>query len=155
MFSCSFIVLTSLVSSPHHMGPGMGPAMGPGMGSDMDPTSQTPINIDDYNEIYTVNNDTLYESNTTLTPDSDSTDNTDFSLPMGIGASLGIIGLIITLLNLKKNKLNESETEEDIYIEPVTNESHQVVTNESYESSIVNIDDNYETIQDTLYEFAN
>lgn len=138
------LVFTSFVSSPHHMGHAMGPGMGIGIGM-----GEKEI----LNENYTFNNETLYESNTTLTPDSDSTDNTDFSLPMGIGASLGIIGLIITLLNLRgnkqKNELNESEseieTEEDIYIEPVTNGSHEV--------SIVNIE--FETISDTLYELAN
>lgn len=138
------LVFTSFVSSPHHMGHAMGPGMGIGIGM-----GEKEI----LNENYTFSNETLYESNTTLTPDSDSTDNTDFSLPMGIGASLGIIGLIITLLNLRgnkqKNDSNESEyeieTEEDIYIEPVTNGSHEV--------SIVNIE--YETISDTLYELAN
>ena len=140
------LVFTSFVSSPHHMGHAMGPGMGMGIGMGM---GEKEI----LNENYTFNNETLYESNTTLTPESDSTDNTDFSLPMGIGASLGIIGLIITLLNLRgnkqKNDSNESEyeieTEEDIYIEPVTNGSHEV--------SIVNIE--YETITDTLYELAN
>lgn len=138
------LVFTSFVSSPHHMGHAMGPGMGIGIGM-----GEKEI----LNENYTFSNETLYESNTTLTPDSDSTDNTDFSLPMGIGASLGIIGLIITLLNLRgnkqKNELNESEseveTEDDIYIEPITNGSHEV--------SIVNIE--FETISDTLYELAN
>ena len=132
------LVFTSFVSSPHHMGHAMGPGMGIGMGM-----GEKEI----LNENYTFSNETLYESNTTLTPDSDSTDNTDFSLPMGIGASLGIIGLIITLLNLRENKQknDSNETEEDIYIEPVTDGSHEV--------SIVNIE--YETISDTLYELAN
>ena len=149
---CGYIsvVFTSFVASPHHTGHAMGPGMGIGMGM-----GEKEI----LNENYTFSNETLYESNTTLIPESDSTDNTNFSLPMGIGASLGIIGLVITLLSLRKNKQknelndNESETEEDIYIEPVTNDSHEVVTNESYESSIVNIE--YETITNTLYELAN
>ena len=140
MLGYIYVVFTSFVASPHHMGHAMGPGMGMGEKEIL-------------NENYTFSNETLYESNTTLIPESDSTDNTDFSLPMGIGASLGIIGLIITLLNLRgnkqKNDSNESEykieTEEDIYIEPVTNGS--------YESSIVNIE--YETITDTLYELAN
>lgn len=139
MLGYIYVVFTSFVAPPHHMGHAMGPGMG---------MSEKEI----LNENYTFSNETLYESNTTLITESDSTDNTDFSLPMGIGASLGIIGLIITLLNLKgnkqKNDSNESEyeieTEEDIYIEPVTNGSH--------ESSIVNIE--YETITDTLYELA-
>ena len=96
-----------------------------------------------------------------MTPEGDSTNNTDFSLPMGIGASLGIIGLIITLISLKGNKTKNSlnsdteeydiEASEDIYIEPV---SHDIVTNVGYESSIVDIDNEYETIRDTLYELA-
>ena len=92
-------------------------------------------------ENYTFNNETFSESNTTLLPDSDSTDDMDFSLPMGIGASLGIIGLIITLLGLKENKKkNELDTIESNQ-ETFTKENH-----------IVNIDEDYETIQNTLYE---
>ena len=54
---------------------------------------------------------------------------------MGIGASLGIIGLIITLISIKGNKTKNSldkegeeydiEASRDIYIEP---DSHDVVT---------------------------
>lgn len=140
------LVFTSLISSPHHMGHAMGPGMGPGMGM-----GEKEI----LSENYTFNNETIYENNTTLLSDSDSTDNTNFSLPMGIGASLGIIGLIITLLSLRKTKQkNElNETEEDIYIEPVTTGSREVINNESYESSSINIE--YETISDSLYELAN
>ena len=119
MLSSVSLVFTGLVYSQRDIGEGM----------------------DLLGENYTFNNETFSESNTTLLPDSDSTDDMDFSLPMGIGASLGIIGLIITLLNLKENKQkNELETIES-HQETFTKENH-----------IVNIDEDYETIQNTLYE---
>ena len=74
MLSSVSLVFTGLVYSQRDIGSGM----------------------DLLGENYTFNNETFSESNTTLLPDSDSTDDMDFSLPMGIGASLGIIGLIIT-----------------------------------------------------------
>jgi|APSaa5957512535_1039671.scaffolds.fasta_scaffold57242_2 hypothetical protein len=119
MLSSVSLVFTGLVYSQRDIGSGM----------------------DLLGENYTFNNETFSESNTTLLPDSDSTDDMDFSLPMGIGASLGIIGLIITLLGLKENKKkNELDTIESNQ-ETFTKENH-----------IVNIDEDYETIQNTLYE---
>ena len=119
MLSSVSLVFTGLVYSQRDIGSGM----------------------DLLGENYTFNNETFSESNTTLLPDSDSTDDMDFSLPMGIGASLGIIGLIVTLLGLKENKKkNELDTIESNQ-ETFTKENH-----------IVNIDEDYETIQNTLYE---
>jgi len=82
---------------------------------------------------------------------------TDFSLPIGFGASLGIIGLIISLLVVRDNKKN------GIYIEPVVgSQREEIITNPNYDSHSIEIienededaDGNYETICDTLYELA-
>ena len=151
MLSVALLVFNSFINSPHHMGMGMGI----GMGLSDDNISTATITPTSYNQLYNETN------NETLLNNSDTTNDTDISLPMGIGASLGIIGLIITLISIKGNKTKNSlnkegeeydiEASRDIYIEPV---SHDVVTNTAYESPVVNIDNEYETITDTLYELA-
>ena len=147
MLYTTLLVFNSFITSPHHMGMGMGI----GMGLSDDNISTATITPTSYNQLY----------NETLLNNSNTTNDTDISLPMGIGASLGIIGLIITLISLKGNKTKNSlnkegeeydvEANRDVYIEPI---SHDVVTNTAYESPIVNIDNEYETITDTLYELA-
>ena len=151
MLSTTLLIFNSFITSPHHMGMGMGI----GMGLSDDNISTSTITPTSYNQLYNETN------NETLVNNSDPTNDADISLPMGIGASLGIIGLIITLISIKgsktKNSLNKEgeeydiEANRDIYIEPV---SHDVVTNTAYESPVVNIDNEYETITDTLYELA-
>ena len=151
MLSVALLVFNSFINSPHHMGMGMGI----GMGLSDDNISTATITPTSYNQLYNETN------NETLLNNSDTTNDTDISLPMGIGASLGIIGLIITLISLKRNKTKNSlnregeeydvEASRDVYIEPI---SHDIVTNTVYESPVVNIDNEYETITDTLYELA-
>tara|TARA_B100000242_G_scaffold208309_1_gene151269 strand:+ start:429 stop:890 length:462 start_codon:yes stop_codon:yes gene_type:complete len=151
MLYTTLLVFNSFITSPHHMGMGMGI----GMGLSDDNISTATITPTSYNQLYNETN------NETLVNNSDPTNFTDFSLPIGIGASLGIIGLIITLISIERNKtknsLNtdreefEGEASRDIYIEPV---SHDIITNTAYELPSINIDNEYETITDTLYELA-
>ena len=137
------LVLGCSLNSPHHMGPGhMGHRH---MGQHYDNNESNAIDDYDYNVIlnYTIEqNTTLNETDTENTDTSE----TDFSLPMGIGASLGIIAFILLAYEnfRKKNVENNSE----IYIEPVTdNERDSIITNPNYESDI------YEVV-DPVYELS-
>jgi hypothetical protein len=87
--------------------------------------------------------------------ESESHDN--FSMVMGFGASFGILGFIISVLALREKK-NREYSDDDIYIEPVSNrkdnDSHVLVVNENYNDSENMGERQYETICDTLYELA-
>ena len=151
MYNTLSLLLICSLNSPHHMGPrhmGMGPDNSVGMGH---------ANVNSIQDNYTNTPD--YELNFTESgneTESGSGNENDFSLPMGIGASLGIVGLIISILAVRGNKKNNSD---NIYIEPVIDlQRNDIITNPNYDSQSIEIiedaDGNYETICDTLYELA-
>jgi len=151
MYNTLSLLLICSLNSPHHMGPrhmGMGPDNSVGMGH---------ANVNSIQDNYTNTPD--YELNFTESgneTESDSGNENDFSLPMGIGASLGIVGLIISILAVRGNKKNDID---NIYIEPVIDlQRDDIITNPNYDSQSIEIiedaDGDYETICDTLYELA-
>ena len=84
MIGIGSLLFLSAVCSPHHMGPGMGLHDGVDLYEDRD-------------------NITLESFNNTDDSTDDSTEPVDFSLPIGFGASFGILGFIISILALKQN----------------------------------------------------
>ena len=156
MYNTQSLLLICSLTSPHHMGPrhmgprhmGMGPDNSVGMGH---------ATVNSIQNNYTNTPD--YELNFTESGNetgSGSGNENDFSLPIGIGASLGIVGLIISILAVRGNKKNNSD---NIYIEPVIDlQRNDIITNPNYDSQSIEIiedaDGNYETICDTLYELA-
>ena len=137
------LLLSCSLNSPHHMGHRhMGPS---NMGQHYNNNESNAIDDYDYNVIlnYTIEqNSTLNETDTENTDTSE----TDFSLPMGIGASLGIISFILLAYeNLRKKNV---EDDREIYIEPIEdNERDSIITNPNYESHI------YEVV-DPVYELS-
>ena len=135
MIGIGSLLFLSAVCSPHHMGPGMGLHDGVDLYEDRD-------------------NITLESFNNT----DDSTDPVDFSLPIGFGASFGILGFIISILALKQNNNRDGNidgnidgnlNENSIYLEPEVNDTislnrDTLVTNNGYESEIIIIDEIYE-----------
>ena len=175
MYNTLSLLLICSLNSPHHMGPrhmGMGPDNSVGMGhATVNSIQNNYTNTPDYELNFTESgnetgsgsgnetgsgsgNETGSESGNET--GSGSGNENDFSLPIGIGASLGIVGLIISILAVRGNKKNNSD---NIYIEPVIDlQRNDIITNPNYDSQSIEIiedaDGNYETICDTLYELA-
>ena len=145
MYNTQSLLLICSLTSPHHMGPRH---MGMGHANNFQDNNYT--NTYDYELNFT-------ETGNETETGSGSDNENDFSLPMGIGASLGIVGLVISILAVRGNKKN------NIYIEPVIDlQRDDIITNPNYDSHSIEIiedadadaDGNYETICDTLYELA-
>ena len=156
MYNTLSLLLICSLTSPHHMGPrhmGMGPDNSVGMGHANNFQDNNYTNTYDYELNFT-------ETGNETETGSGSENENNFSLPMGIGASLGIVGLVISILAVRGNKKNNSD---NIYIEPVIDlQRDDIITNPNYDSHSIEIiedadadaDGNYETICDTLYELA-
>ena len=163
MYNTLSLLLICSLTSPHHMGPrhmGMGPDNSVGMGhANVNSIQDNYTNTPDYELNFTESGNETGSGSGNETGSGSGNEN-DFSLPMGIGASLGIIGLIISILAVRGNKKNDID---NIYIEPVIDlQRNDIITNPNYDSQSIEIiedagadaDGNYETICDTLYELA-
>ena len=135
MVGIGSLLFLSAVCSPHHMGQGMGMGMG----------------LHDGVESYEDSNYITLES---FNDTDDSTEPVDFSIPIGCGASFGILGFIISILALKQNNNRDGNidgnlNENSIYLEPEVNDTislnrDTLVTNNGYESEIIIVDAIYE-----------